>query len=217
MRRSGGWMLLVLALLLPFGAQAQSGEVLNEAPLAPVPQGMTFEEYRDANRGLLPAVLVSSFAPLPGMMHFQAGEPKTGWLLAGAAVGGGLAVFLGAQTADDNGSYVDTDYSTVDLNGIRYERIPIQVEDDGTTTTTTYRLRELRKDNKPTGLGMALIFTGGAVLIGDYLYDWLHGIHTIQLKRDRVRYKYGRDLQFGLAPTVDPVSGAAGVGLAVKF
>ena len=211
------WLSGCLVLLFTLSpSMAQQGEVLNENDFFAVPDGMTYEEYRDANRRLLPAVLVSSFAPLPGMMHFQAGESRTGWMLAGAAVAGGLAIVGGISTGEENG-YVDTDYSTVDINGIRYERIPIRIEDDGTTTTTTYDLRKLRKDNNPSGLGTALILAGGSLLLADYLYDWIHGIHVIQEKRDRVRYKYGQQMRLGFEPQLNLENGAAGVKLALTF
>ncbi|MCB2201051.1 hypothetical protein KQI63_16760 [bacterium] len=206
-------LILLVSLSTAF---AQQGEVLNENDFFPVPNGMSYEEYRDANRRLLPAVLVAGFAPLPGMMHFQAGESRTGWMLAGAAVTGGLAIVGGISTGDENG-YVDTDYSTVDINNIRYERIPIRVEDDGTTTTTTYDLRKLKKDQRPSDLGMALIVLGGTLLAADYLYDWVHGIHVIQEKRDRVRYKYGQQLKLGLEPQLNLENGTAGMKLALTF
>ena len=41
---------LSLALLSPTGAHAQDD--LTEVPLVPLPEGMTWEEYRDMNRRL---------------------------------------------------------------------------------------------------------------------------------------------------------------------
>ncbi|MEK7143967.1 MAG: hypothetical protein AAB820_01400 [Patescibacteria group bacterium] len=36
---------------------------------------------------------------------------------------------------------------------------------------------------------------GGALLLaGTYLYDIFHGIWTIETRRDRVRYEYGKRL-----------------------
>ena len=66
---------LCLALLPLTGAPAQ--EDLNEVPLVPLPEGMTWEEYRDMNRRLSVGLALSAI-PVPGMMHFYAGEPKTG-------------------------------------------------------------------------------------------------------------------------------------------
>ena len=46
-----GIVALVLALVAPSSAVAQgTGDVLNEAPLIPIPQDMTYEEYQDMNR-----------------------------------------------------------------------------------------------------------------------------------------------------------------------
>ncbi len=50
--------IILIALLLvafcpkPLAAQTGGGDILNEAPLIPIPEEMTFEEYRDMNRRL---------------------------------------------------------------------------------------------------------------------------------------------------------------------
>ena len=63
---------LAMALVLPSSALAQgTGDVLNEAPLIPVPQDMTYEEYQDMNRRISTG-LMRSVIPVPGMMHFYA-------------------------------------------------------------------------------------------------------------------------------------------------
>ena len=69
---------LALALVLPSSALSQgTGDVLNEAPLIPIPQDMTYEEYQDMNRRISTGLMRSAI-PVPGMMHFYAGEPTTG-------------------------------------------------------------------------------------------------------------------------------------------
>ena len=214
--------LLLLAVLLVMTVASNvvyaqgSGDVLGETAIAPVPEGMSWQEYRDANRRLLPAIFTSTMFPLPGMMHFQAGEPGMGWKLAGGVALGGAAILTAAALSGDE-VYKDTDYGTVDIDGIRYERIPVRVEEDGTTSTTVYQLRKLNKDPEIEGAGTLLLVSGVAVIAASYLYDWIHGIHLIQEKRDRVRYKYGQQLQYGLAPMVDPESGTVGVGFAIAF
>ena len=83
-----GMVGLALALVLPSSAVAQgTGDVLNEAPLIPIPQDMTYEEYQDMNRRISTGLMRSAI-PVPGMMHFYAGEPTTGkWLLATGLAG----------------------------------------------------------------------------------------------------------------------------------
>ena len=48
---------------------------------------MTYEEYQDMNRRISTGLMRSAI-PVPGMMHFYAGEPRTGkWLLATSLAG----------------------------------------------------------------------------------------------------------------------------------
>ena len=70
------WMLALVALPRMVAAQGL-GDVLNEAPLVPVPQQMSYEEYRDMNRRLTVGLALRAI-PVPGMLHFYAGETKTG-------------------------------------------------------------------------------------------------------------------------------------------
>ena len=77
-------------LLLPLSAIAQ--DVLTEPPLVPIPEEMTWEEYRDMNRRLSVGLALSAI-PVPGMIHYYAGEPETGrrllvtGLLGAASIG----------------------------------------------------------------------------------------------------------------------------------
>ncbi len=76
-------------------AQIVGGDILNEAPLMPVPEEMTFEEYRDMNRRLTVGLVLAAI-PIPGVIHFYADEPKTGWRILGTAAGGVLGIAVGA-------------------------------------------------------------------------------------------------------------------------
>jgi hypothetical protein len=216
MKRDLIYIFLVFLLLSSWNhAQAQPGDILNEVAIHPVPAQMTFEEYRDANRRLAPGILLSATVPIPGMMHFYAGEKSTGYKLLGMGIAGGVSILAGASMSEDNGKYEKTDFGTIDLDGNRYERIPDLLHSVGPDTVFT--LRKLNKKHDLPGGGKVLVIAGAGLLIADYLYDWWHGIHIIGLKRDRVRYKYGTQMQFGLQPMYDPKTGSTGIMLGFTF
>ena len=187
---------LCLTLLPPTGARAQDD--LTEVPLVPLPAGMTWEEYRDMNRRLSVGLALSAI-PVPGMMHFYAGEPRTGKRLLAAGLLGAASIVAGAALTGD-GDFPESDFEVLVLNPgdedreRRYEKIPVEI--DG--SRVHYRLRE--QDREPGLLPGALILLGGLTLAADYLYDFVHGIRVMEEKRDRVRFKYGKALQVRLGP-----------------
>ena len=194
MRPAVHLIIILLAILLialcprSLGAQIFGGDILNEAPLIPVPLEMTFQEYRDMNRRLTLGLILRAI-PIPGMIHFYAGEPRTGWRILGTAVGGALAIVAGAASLDD-GEFPKSDFglhyeNEGEENERRYAKIPYEISG----SDTSFRLSELRRERK--GAGGLLIILGAAVLIGDIVYDFVHGVKVIEEKRDRVRYKYG--------------------------
>ena len=195
---------LALALVVPSSAVAQgTGDVLNEAPLMPVPQDMTYEEYRDMNRRISTGLMRSAI-PVPGMMHFYAGEPTTGkWLLA-TGLAGVASIIAGAALWED-GEFADTDFDVLAINAgdngkeRRYEKIPVSLEGE----TPKYRLRELQRDG---GAGGPLVALGVITIAGSIIYDFLHGIEVIETKRDRVRFKYGKRLKLQAGVRTDTPS-----------
>lgn len=206
---------LLLINLSSLNAQTGGGDILNEAPLVAVPEEMTFEEYRDMNRRLTVGLVLAAI-PIPGMTHFYANEPKTGWLIFGAAVGGAVGIAVGALSLDD-GDFPDSDYELLVLNAgndneKRYEKIPHEI----IGSDTTFRLNEIGR--KREGAGGLLIVLGAAVIVFDIAYDFIHGVKIIEEKRDRVRYRYGQQIgSLGLEPSFDPRLGALGVKLSFAF
>ena len=187
-----GMVGLALALVLPSSAVAQgTGDVLNEAPLIPIPQDMTYEEYQDMNRRISTGLMRSAI-PVPGMMHFYAGEPTTGkWLLATGFAG--VASIIAGAALWEEGEFAETDFDVLVINGgkdkeRRYEKIPVSLEGE----TPKYRLREIQRDG---GVGGPLVALGVITIAGSMIYDFLHGIEVIETKRDRVRFKYGKRLK----------------------
>ena len=203
-------LILITGICLAQSLYLPQGDVLNEAPFYEIPNGMTFEEYRDANRRISVGLLLMS-VPVPGMLHFYADDDTRGWICVGGAGLGAISIITGALLREDS-KYPESDYETITIDGNRYEKIPFLMEGE----QIDYQLRPLKKEESLSDAGVALIVFGGALIIGEIVYDWLDGIHTIEYKRDRVRYKYGigdRDASISTAIGLD---GTIGVSMAIE-
>ena len=210
--------ILLTCLFLNVSNTLAQGDLLNETPLHAIPEEMTFEEYQDANRRMLSGILVSSLVPVPGMMHFYAGEKKTRYRLLAVSGIGVLSILGGlASMTEEGDGWLDTDYETVDIGTERYEKIPVLIYEENGEENTGYSLRKLPKEHEGGALGVSLMILGGGAIIACHLYDWIHGIHTIETKRDRVRFKYGKQLSFSMDPMIDLDRQFAGVSLGVRF
>ena len=208
---------ILIACTIPSELDAQflGGDLLNEAPLMAIPEEMTFEEYRDMNRRLSVGLALAAI-PIPGMIHFYANEPKTGWLILGSAAAGAVSILAGIMSFEE-GDFPDSDYGLLVLNAgedneKRFEKIPYEV----LGTDTTFRLNEIYREGD--GTGGLLVLLGAAVIIGDIAYDFLHGVKVIEEKRDRVRFKYGKQLsRISLKPSFNPREPSAGIRLSFAF
>ena len=188
-------------------------DILSENPINPIPKEMTFDEYQDMNRRLNVGLLLAAI-PIPGMIHHYAGEQKIAKKIRWVAAGSILAIIGGAMSMKEDGwresPHLISIVNEGNDNEIRYEMIPI----GQTGTDTTYKYVELGK--KYSGASF-LIPLGICVLIGDYLYDYIHGIRTIESKRDKVRFKYGKKLDFSFTPTYDLKNKTAGISFTYDF
>lgn len=204
---------LILGVGQGLKAQITGGDLLNEAPLTAVPAEMTFKEYQDMNRRLTIGLALTAL-PVPGMVHFYAGENKTGWLLLGTAALGVASIVAGVGD-DDAGDFPASDFQLLILNPgaeneRRYKKIPAAI----TGVDTTYQLREIFREAKPAR--PLLVLVGVALIGGEILYDFLHGIKIIEHKRDLVRYKYGKLLgNVSIQPDFDFRQGRAGITLSL--
>ena len=199
-------------------------EPLLEAPFQTVPEGITYEDYRDANRRL---GLGFTYAALPGGMHFYADEPTTGWVLVGTAALGITGIIVGSSMRRDIPRATD-EYATREIGNKTYYRIPVE-EVSGSEVRTSYHLEEA-KTTEPglTDTGGAFLTGGVIALVGAYIWDLYHGIGVIEDKRDRARFKIGQALSrkraaekskptVQIKPLADPQSGAGGVQVEMKF
>ena len=189
-------------------------DLLNENPIYPIPAEMTFEEYQDMNRRLGVGLLLAAI-PIPGTIHDYAGEEKIAKKIRWVAAGSVVSIIIGAISTKE-GDWEKSPYETYTLNEgeeneLRYEMIPI----GSVGTDIEYDYVELHKTR--TGGATFLIPLGISVLLADYLYDYIHGIKKIENKRDKVRFKYGKKLDFGFEPTYDINTRMAGINFSYKF
>ena len=208
--------ILLLVSLMYAQEQSPGGDVLNESPLTPVPADMTFEEYRDMNRRLTVGLALTA-VPIPGLIHDYAGEKKKAKRIRRVALGSvGLIVAGAFMAGDDKGEWQDTDYKIyVEGEGdseLRYEMIPIGMIGND----VTYDLKPLHRKQGSGGGGL-LIVLGVGLLVADIIYDVYHGVKIIEEKRDAVRFKYGKQLNFSYAPEMNLKNNYAGVKMTYNF
>jgi len=192
-----------------------NADPLSETPLYPIPSEMTFEEYEDMNRRLSQALLWSSI-PLPGITHYYAGEKKMAKRLFYVGMGG-LACILGGSLSMSESTWPDYDENLHIIHNEgtdserRYERVPVSMEGD----IIHYDLKEIFKQSDGSGGG--LVALGVVVLIGDFIFDRLKGLHLIEKKRNKVRYKYGQELKFTYKPSLYFSNNLNGLGMELTF
>ena len=208
--------ILLLVSLMYAQEQSPGGDVLNESPLTPVPADMTFEEYRDMNRRLTVGLALTA-VPIPGLIHDYAGEKKKAKRIRRVALGSvGLIVAGAFMAGDDKGEWQDTDYNIyVEGEGdseLRYEMIPIGMIGND----VTYDLKPLNRKQGSGGGGL-LIVLGVGLLVADIIYDVYHGVKIIEEKRDAVRFKYGKQLNFSYAPEMNLKNNYTGVKMTYNF
>ena len=89
-------------------------DLLNENPIYPIPEEMTFEEYQDMNRRLGVGLLLAAI-PIPGTIHNYAGEAKIAKKIRWVAAGSVLSIIVGAISNKEN-DWEKTPYQIFILN-----------------------------------------------------------------------------------------------------
>ena len=210
--------LMLLVFVSSLTAQSNvGGDILDEIPLHPVPEEMTFEEYQDMNRRLSIGLALAATVPVPGIVHHYAGEKKTAKKLFYISAGG-FATFIAAAVTSDpvELEWPESDYEIFYLNEgqdneRRFEKIPTGMNGD----STQYKFNQIYKEESP-GDG-TLFVLGAAAIVGVYLYDTILGLKMIYDKREAVRYKYGKQLKLSLRPSIDLFARKAGINLDFYF
>ena len=192
-----------------------SGDLLSETPLYPVPQEMTFEEYQDMNRRLSQGFIWSAI-PIPGVTHYYAGEKSKAKKLFYISLGGLACFFAGASSMEepewpDFNPDIHIIHNEGSENEVWYEKIPTGMNG----TDMQYNLKEIRKESSGEGGGLMAI--GLMIILGDFIYDRVKGIYLIEQKRDRVRFKYGKQLNISLFPSINFYQNETRLGLKMNF
>ena len=199
-----------------FTQNNQQAEIMSETPLHPIPEEMTYEEYQDMNRRINIGVGLA-FIPIPGIVHRYAGEKSTAKKLSYITIGG-LLVFATASGSEER-KWPESDYELFIMNEgldneIRYEKIPVEITGND---SVTYKLNQVYKRVSHVGGNPLLGFIGIAAVFGSYYYDVFHGLKMIHDKREAVRFKYGKKLQYSVRPSFDPFASKAKLNLDIYF
>jgi len=199
-----------------FTQNNQQAEIMSETPLHPIPEEMTYEEYQDMNRRINIGVGLA-FIPVPGIVHRYAGEKSTAKKLSYITIGGLLA-FAGSSGSQEK-KWPESDYELFIINEgldneIRYEKIPVEITGND---SVTYKLNQVYKRVNRVGGNPLLGLIGIVAVFGSYYYDVFHGLKMIHDKREAVRFKYGKKLQYSVRPSFDPFASKAKLNLDIYF
>ena len=199
-----------------FTQNNQQAEIMSETPLHPIPEEMTYEEYQDMNRRINIGVGLA-FIPIPGIVHRYAGEKSTAKKLSYITIGGLLA--FAASSGSTERKWPESDYELFIMNEgldseIRYEKIPVEITGND---SVTYKLNQVYKRVNHIGGNPLLGFIGIAAVFGSYYYDVFHGLKMIHDKREAVRFKYGKKLQYSVRPSFNPFASKAKLNLDIYF
>ncbi|MBN2669034.1 MAG: hypothetical protein JXR60_07380 [Bacteroidales bacterium] len=135
-------------------------------------------------------------AIIPGYVHFKAQEKSKAYTLltlrSMAYVSIGAVYFSAKSKGSALGSYW---YDTGDQLG------KIQIN-----------------DNYSINVGDAVLVGAAIVIVGTYLYDWIHGKYLLEKKQEQIRYKYA--VKFKLEQTFqnkNTMSFATGIQFSIQF
>ena len=199
-----------------FTQNNQQAEIMSETPLHPIPEEMTYEEYQDMNRRINIGVGLA-FIPIPGIVHRYAGEKSTAKKLSYITIGGLLA--FAAWSGSQEKQWPESDYELFIMNErldneITYEKIPVEITGND---SVTYKLNQVYKRVNRVGGNPLLGLIGIVAVFGSYYYDVFHGLKMIHDKREAVRFKYGKKLQYSVRPSFDPFASKAKLNLDIYF
>ena len=199
-----------------FAQNNQLPEIMSETPLHPIPENMTYEEYQDMNRRMNIGIGLA-FIPIPGIVHRYAGDSNMAKKLTYVTLGGLISIV--ASSGQEEKYWPDSNYELFIINeGLdnetRYEKIPSEINENG---STTYLLKEMRKKVRYKGGTPALGMIGFAAIFGSYYYDVYHGLKTIYNKREAVRFKYGKKLKYSFRPSFEPLASKTKFNLDLYF
>jgi hypothetical protein len=214
--------LFILSFLFNIAAaqynNTNNADPLSETPLYPIPKEMSFEEYQDMNRRMSQALLWSSI-PLPGITHYYAGDVKKAKKLFYIGLSGFACIIAGTLSLQEAEWPENKDNYFIQNIGQEnerwFEKIPTSVHiSESGEELIDYSLNEIQKESAGGGF---LILTGIAIILGDLVYDRIVGLRLIETKRDKVRFKYGQNLNLSFHPRISPIKKKVGLNLKFNF
>jgi hypothetical protein len=156
--------------------------------LAPIPEGMTYEEFLKLQREISWQRIFAS-ALIPGYLHFYASHEKEGWyIVVTRSIGMGLMLY----GLLDEVNYVNT------LNFFSAIAQKDEVED-----------RSQRN--------FILFLAGFGINALAFSFDWAHADWVISKERNEILYKYGIKMRGEVAPDVSFLNGGLIPGVKVKI
>ncbi len=136
-----------------------------------ISSAMSFDEFQILSRNLRMKDMMYGVI-VPGYVHFQAKEKKTGYVLLGlrsASYLGLGAVYFSSKSRNDK--WYNNLTSTNDVNSIKIsENWSIKKSD-------------------------IIIAASVITIFSTYVFDWIHGQYKLQKKQNMIRYKYGIKLK----------------------
>lgn len=163
-------------------------EINDRFEMPQISESMTFEEFQLLSRDLRMKDMLYAMV-VPGYTHFYAHKSKIGYGMLGARL--------------------------IGYGGITY----VLIKGENNLNLKNILGFDLGKENFSDGNeGLYSAISAGSivVIIGSYLFDWIHGQHALQKQQEEIRFKYSimMNLQSmkeptnqGFQETVIPVAG----------
>ncbi len=155
---------------------------------------MSFNEYSLLTRDL--RLKEMAYATMvPGYVHFWEKDNRTGYVLVGirAFAYGELAYFL----YDLNKNSQNQTWRDV-------------IKKEGLIGSVSYD-KDKRTQNS------VLVYSALALIVGEYLFDWIHGQYRLQKKQEMIRYKYNLKMNLTSMPGLGKQSYNPGFGLKMQI
>ncbi len=190
MRLRSLFLLLFTALLL--SVRSQDIDIFakhkNDNFKLPAINGkMSFAEFQLLDRNLRMQDMLYAMI-VPGYAHFRAKDKATGYTLAGLRIAGfGAWYYVHEKTGA----------------GLSDMLKSLGLPDSGKKKLFA------REKN--------LLLYSSLVIVGTYVYDWIHGKYRLEKKQNMIRYKYGLKLRFTNITQINTQNTFRGVSLQYRF
>ncbi len=148
---------------------------------------MSFREFQLLGRDLRMQDMLYAMI-VPGYAHFRAKDKAMGYTLAGLRIAG-----------------FGTWYYVYRKTGVT---LPVMLKSMGFSHIDNQEVYA-REQN--------LLAYSSILILGTYLFDWIHGKYRLEKKQDMIRYKYGLKLRFANITQINTQNTFWGLGLQYHF